>query len=73
MVELKKTLYGYDSDGKEVYYVELAAKSGETLPTAGIVSGSKCIEVDTGKEYVFDGISTTKKWNERVLATKEVA
>ena len=73
MVELKKTLYGYDSDGNELYYVELAAKSGETLPTAGIVSGSKCIEVDTGKEYVFDGISTTADWTERVFPTKEVS
>lgn len=68
MVELVKRAFSVE-DGETVYYVELAAKSGDTKPTTGIVSGSKCIEVDTGKQYVFDGLSTTAAWTEVVVAT----
>lgn len=54
-------------------YVELAGTSKESKPTAGIVSGSKFTEVDTGKTYVFDGISTTVGWTEIVVTTAAAA
>ena len=54
-------------------YVELAGTSKESKPTAGIVSGSKFTEVDTGKTYVFDGISTTAAWTEIIVTTAAAA
>lgn len=50
-------------------YVELAGTSKESKPTTGILSGSKFTEVDTGKTYVFDGISTTAAWAEVIVTT----
>ena len=73
MKYLKMRLYEYDADGHPIYYAELAGKSTETKPTTGLVSGSKFIEVDTGKSYVFDGISDTPDWNEMIVATAEVS
>ena len=67
MKTLKKRLYGYDASGHDVYYVELAAASGETLPTSGIVSGSRAVQVDTGKLLVFDGESDTPAWTEMIF------
>ena len=40
-------------------YVEYAGLSSDTKPTAGIVTGSKFKEVDTGIEYAFDEMSVT--------------
>lgn len=42
----------------EKNYVELFGLSTDTKPTAGIVTGSKFTEVDTGDEYLFDETST---------------
>ena len=67
MKTLKKRLFGYDAAGKDVYYVELAATSSETLPTSGIVSGSRAVQVDTGKQLVFDGESGTPAWTEVIF------
>ena len=50
-------------------YVEIAGTSKESKPTSGIVSGSTFTEVDTGKKFVFDGISTTAAWTEIVVTT----
>ena len=41
-------------------YVEIAGLSGDAKPTAGLVTGSKFTEVDTGVEYLFDEV--TGKW-----------
>ena len=38
----------------DVYYMELAGKSTENKPTAGLASGSLYMETDTGNVYVFD-------------------
>lgn len=38
----------------EKNYVELFGLSTDNKPTAGIVTGSKFTEVDTGDEYLFD-------------------
>lgn len=73
MVTLKQQLFGYDADGKELYYAEIVGVHSDSKPTTGLVSGSKFTEADTGKTFVFDGISTTKAWNEIVVATEEVA
>ena len=72
MVTLVFRGYGKDDNGTDMFYVELAGKSTESKPTTGIVSGSKFVEVDTGKQYVFDGISDTPAWTELVFATAEV-
>lgn len=48
------------SNGKEL--VDLALKSTDSKPTTGIINGSLCIEVNTGKLFVFDEDATT--WTE---------
>ncbi len=44
-----------------VYKCTLAGNSSETKPTAGIMTGSKFIETNTGNIYYFD--ETTGAWN----------
>ena len=44
----------YDED---LVLVELAGNSGDSKPTAGMVTGSVFHEVDTGKDYYFDEVS----------------
>ena len=53
MVRTMKSRF-YDA---ELSLVELAGNSGDTKPTGGIVTGSRFLEVDTGKEYIFDEVS----------------
>lgn len=36
--------------------------STDTKPTEGVPNGSACIEIDTGKKYLFD--ATAGEWNE---------
>lgn len=43
-------------------YVEMAGLSTDAKPTAGLVTGSLFLEVDTGDVYAFD--ETTDTWNE---------
>ena len=69
MDKLVFRLHGYDASGNAQYYAELVGVSGEDKPTTGLVSGSRFLEVDTGKTYVFDGISDTAAWNEVVVTT----
>lgn len=38
----------------EKHYVELFGLSTDTKPTAGIITGSKFTEVNTGDVYLFD-------------------
>ena len=40
-------------------YVEIACLSTDTPPTSGIITGSICIEVDTGKVFFFNEASET--------------
>jgi hypothetical protein len=72
MVTLEYRAYGKDASGNDLFYEVLAGKSTESKPTTGILPGSRFMEVDTGKTYVFDGISTPAAWNELVVATAEV-
>lgn len=44
------------------HYIEAAGLSTDAKPTAGLVTGSLFLEVDTGKVYAFD--ETTNTWNE---------
>ena len=45
-------------DVSEMVYVELACLSGDTKPAGGkIMTGSLCVEVDTGAEYRYDEAS----------------
>lgn len=71
MKVLKSNLFTYNSDGP-VRFVRIAGLSTETKPTAGLVSGSEFLEVDTGREFVLDAESDTPAWTERVYATAEV-
>ena len=71
MKVLKSDLFTYDSAGP-VRFVRIAGLSSETKPTAGLVSGSEFLEVDTGREFVLDAESDTAAWTERVYATAEV-
>ena len=73
MVKLVYKLHSYDDNGAPLFYAELAALSSETKPTAGLISGSRCVEVDTGKTFVFDAGSDTPAWTELVVATAEVS
>lgn len=50
----------WQTDGKQ--YIEAAGLSTDTKPAAGIVTGSKFREVDTGKKYVFDEVQAV--WND---------
>lgn len=43
-------------------YVEAAAKSTDTWPSIGLVTGSLLLESDTGKRYVYDEV--TQEWTE---------
>ena len=51
-------------------YVELAGTSTDSKPTAGIITGSKFYEVDTGVEYAFDEVSSS--WNVVGISTDEI-
>lgn len=73
MEYLKYKPFGYDNEGKPTYLATIAGLSTDSKPTAGLVSGSEFIEVNTGKTFVLDAISTTKAWHEKVVATAEVA
>ena len=47
-------------DGKQ--NVEICCSSEDTKPTAGIATGSICLEADTGKFYTFN--EDDSSWNE---------
>lgn len=72
MEYLKYKQFGTDANGGPVYFAKIAGKSTDSKPTAGLVSGSEFIEVNTGKRFVLDAISTPKAWHELVVATAEV-
>jgi len=48
------------SEGK--HYIEAAGLSTDTKPTENIITGSRYIEVNTGKEYRFDEVGG--QWHE---------
>lgn len=73
MEYLKYQQFGTDASGNPTYLATIAGKSSDSKPTAGLVSGSEFIEVNTGKTFVLDAISTSKAWHEKVVATAEVA
>ena len=70
MTTLKYTLHSYDATtGAPIYYAEIAGLSTESKPTAGLASGSKFLEVNTGKSFVLDAESDTHAWHEVVVKT----
>ena len=46
------TMANETSNGKA--YIEAACLSTDTKPTDSIANGSTCIEIDTGKIFMFD-------------------
>lgn len=61
------TIPRYTTNGVDSrYYVESACNSGDTKPTGEYVTGSKCVEVDTGKIFLYDEESeNTVPWIEQ--------
>ena len=53
VIELKWNGYG------GLNYMEIAGLSTDSKPTSGLVTGSLFLEVDTGKVYAFDEVSST--------------
>lgn len=48
------------------YYVEAACNSADTKPTGEYITGSKCVEVDTGKIFLYDETAeATDPWIEQ--------
>lgn len=47
-------------DGK--HYVKAAGVSTDTKPTDGLITGSYFVEVDTGKQFLYD--EGTAEWYE---------
>lgn len=54
------TIYVHYVSNKKVY--DVRCNSTDTKPTNKIPNGSTCIEIDTGKGFLFDG--DEGKWNE---------
>ena len=48
--------------GQNKIRIEAACLSTDTKPTDGVANGSVCIEMDTGKVYMFD--ETNAEWLE---------
>ena len=46
----------------EKHYIEAAGLSTDSKPTAGIVTGSVFVEVDTGDGFLFKEDDTTPAW-----------
>lgn len=40
-------------------YIEMACLAADTKPTVDIVTGSLCLEVDTGDVYAFEEVGGT--------------
>lgn len=53
-----------DNNKKPIHDVRLL--STDTKPVFGIANGSLCIEIDTGKIFILDGVSGV--WHELPLA-----
>lgn len=53
------TVKAFDYDQQ---YIQYAGLSTDTKPTEGLVTGSTFVEVDTGKVYLFDEVTST--WRE---------
>lgn len=48
-----------DAEGNDLCYIEGACLSTDTKPTEGIYNGSKLMEMDSGKLFMFDAESST--------------
>lgn len=47
-------------------YIECFCISTDTKPVENLVTGSKCTEVDTGKEYLFNEVAASgSEWVEQ--------
>lgn len=49
--------------GAEKEYLEINCLSTDTKPTDGMITGSKLVEIDTGKRFLFDEVS--EDWYEQ--------
>lgn len=54
----------------DVHYIEAAGLSTDAKPTAGIITGSKFIEADTGDQYLF-AEDDSPSWNKVLTALTE--
>lgn len=60
--KVRKRTIDSDCHEEDEKYVEGTCLSTDTKPTAGIVNGSKLMEIDTSKLYCFDEENT--EWRE---------
>lgn len=58
---IRKLVEQIHAEGKN--YVELSCLSTDTKPTAGIITGSLALEVDTGDVYAFDEVTNGGEWD----------
>lgn len=59
-----RVLYKSDVDGSlgDIYYYRFAGNSNDSKPTATVSTGSRFLEVDTGKKYRFS--ESSGEWTE---------
>lgn len=63
MLTTQKYVYeGNDKNGNDINYIEGSCLSADTKPTTGIANGSKLMEMDTSKIYMFD--AENAEWRE---------
>lgn len=62
MIRTTKRLVATDG-GNNKEYVEYTCLASDTKPTIGIITGSICVEVDTGTVFFFD--ETAGEWVEQ--------
>ena len=48
-----------DANGQTLKLVNLYGSSADTKPTEGLANGSACVEVDTGKLFLFNEAAQT--------------
>ena len=57
---VRKIVDSLFNDGK--HYVKAAGLSTDSKPTTGLITGSHFVEVDTGKQYLYDEVG--ESWAE---------
>ena len=67
----KSVLNGTNSDGTPCFYIEGVCLSTDDPKPTDVANGSRLMEMDTGKLYLFDAEGT--QWLEWTVATDPVS
>lgn len=57
MVRIRQNGTYFTDNGSQIVLVDVFCKSTDAKPTAKLATGSRLVEVDTGKVYLFDETS----------------